>query len=261
MLKIRGLRAGYHRSTVLTDINLDVGQGQIVALLGTNGSGKTTLAHSIIGTLPLQGGCIAFEGTEIQRLQSADRVRRGLVLIPENRHIFTGMTVEENLNLGAYLQSRTLTRAQLRQRIKEVCSIFPVLSERLHEPGVNLSGGQQQMLAIARGLMSKPRLLILDEPSLGLAPLLVAEVLALVRSLRDRGLSILISEQNARQVLAIADYGFVLENGRIAAEGPASQLAESPEIAERYLNIGASFSTVSDQAAARYERLHRVLSL
>jgi branched-chain amino acid transport system ATP-binding protein len=210
--------------------------GEIVALVGANGAGKSTLAKAISGLLPLMGGALRLDGAEIGTLSPAERVRRGVVQVPEGRQIFASLTVAQNLALGAYARPRDGGDAALQRDIHDR---FPILRDRAASVAGNLSGGQQQMLAIARGLMARPRLLILDEPSLGLSPALVQEIFRLITALRGQGLSILLSEQNARQSLAIADRGYVIENGRLVAEGRASDLLKSADIADRYLGLGS----------------------
>jgi branched-chain amino acid transport system ATP-binding protein len=259
MLEIRNLSAGYGRSNVLQAIDLRVEAGEIVALIGANGAGKSTLAKVVSGLLPASAGSVEFEGKPVAPLTPAERVRAGLVHVPEGRQVFGGLTVADNLDLGAYaLQAGAQTIAAIRA---EVCAIFPALTSRLAEPASNLSGGQQQMLAIARGLMAKPRLLVLDEPSLGLAPAMVVEIFRLIGILRNNGVSILLSEQNAQQTLAIADRGYVLESGRIVLDGTATALLGSRQVAEKYLGIGVgSLSRSSARSQLLADQLKGVLS-
>jgi branched-chain amino acid transport system ATP-binding protein len=235
ILELRGLAAGYAGRAVISDIDMDVFPGEIVALVGANGAGKSTLAKTVSGLNPVLDGTIRFRGDEIGGLSPADRVRAGIAQVPEGRQIFTSLSVAQNLELGAYARKRDADDAPL---LETIYARFPVLRERVDAVAGNLSGGQQQMLAIARGLMARPRLLILDEPSLGLSPAFVKEIFHLIVSLRDQGLSILLSEQNARQSLAIADRGYVIENGRLAVTGRARDLLASSEIADRYLGLG-----------------------
>jgi branched-chain amino acid transport system ATP-binding protein len=258
MLEIRNLCAGYGRSNVLQAIDLRVEAGEIVALIGANGAGKSTLAKVVSGLLPASAGSVEFAGKPVAPLTPAERVRAGLVHVPEGRQVFGGLTVADNLDLGAYaLQAGAPTIAAIRA---EVRAIFPVLINRLAEPASNLSGGQQQMLAIARGLMAKPRLLVLDEPSLGLAPAMVVEIFRLIATLRNSGVSILLSEQNAQPTLAIADRGYVLENGRIVLDGTATALLGSRQVAEKYLGIGAgSLSRSGERSQILADRLKAVL--
>jgi branched-chain amino acid transport system ATP-binding protein len=259
MLEIRNVSAGYGGSNVLQGIDLRVEAGEIVALIGANGAGKSTLAKVVSGLLPIRAGSVEFEGKPIVPLTPAQRLRAGIVHVPEGRQVFGGLTVEDNLDLGAYaLEAGARPIAAIRA---SVCEIFPPLLSRLAEPASNLSGGQQQMLAIARGLMAKPRLLVLDEPSLGLAPAMVVEIFRLIGILRNKGVSILLSEQNAQQTLAIADRGYVLESGRIVLDGTARALLGSREVAEKYLGIGAgSLSRSGVRSRMLADRLKDVLS-
>jgi branched-chain amino acid transport system ATP-binding protein len=256
MLEIRGLAAGYGQSIVLHDIDLSVGRGELIALIGANGAGKSTLVKTLMGLLPTRAGTISFEGQDIGTLSPAARVLRGLALVPEGRQVFGGLTVQENLRLGAYAR-RGLDEAALSAQMKEACEPFPMLLSRLGAAAANLSGGQQQMLAIARGLMAAPRLLLLDEPSLGLSPALVTEIFRLVTTLRERGISILLSEQNARQSLAIADRAYVLENGRITLAGRSADIMAAEGVAEKYLGVGQG---MSEQALARQRALSAKLA-
>jgi branched-chain amino acid transport system ATP-binding protein len=235
MLDVRGLAAGYGGAPVVDDITLTVRPGEIVTLIGANGAGKSTLVKTISGLIAAQRGEIHFDGRRIDQLSPSERVLAGISQVPEGRQVFATMSIEENLLLGGHAHRKQRGEAETRRRITQVCELFPVLLERMGEVAVNLSGGQQQMLAIARGLMAEPRLLILDEPSLGLAPLLVSNIFALIARLREQGLAILLSEQNARQALAIADRGYVIENGRVALSGAARDLLASAEVAQRYL--------------------------
>jgi branched-chain amino acid transport system ATP-binding protein len=261
MLEIGGLHTGYGDVAVLHGIDLTVGAGEIVALIGANGAGKSTLAKAISGLLPARQGSIRLDGVDIARLSSRQRVRLGIAHVPEGRQIIAGLTVGENLRLGAYVRRGELGEAGMARRSEEVCRRFPILLDRLGETAGNLSGGQQQMLAIARALMSAPRLLILDEPSLGLSPALVAEIFRLVEGLRAQGLAILLSEQNARLSLAIADRAYVIEMGSVVMQGRGTDLLGRSEIAERYLGIGtATDGTEGERAAVRHAALVRGLA-
>jgi branched-chain amino acid transport system ATP-binding protein len=233
MLEVQDLSLGYGGDPVLQGVSLGLEKGEIVTLVGANGAGKSTLVQGISGLMQPLAGRVMLDGASLNGTDPAERLRRGIAHVPEGRQIFAGMTVLENLQLGAYLEGGA-------NRLDEVCGLFPVLRERLHDVAGNFSGGQQQMLAIARGLMSGPRIVLLDEPSLGLSPLLVGQVFKLVQLLRARGLTILLSEQNARAALAIADRGYVIENGRMTLSGPGRELLASPEIAERYLGVGTA---------------------
>ena len=262
MLELSGVSAGYGNDAVLHGIDLRVAAGRITALIGANGAGKSTLAKTVSGLLPVRTGEIRFDGRPIERLSAAARIDLGLVHVPEGRQIIGSFTVEENLRLGAYRQHRALGAAGLAERVAEVCGYFPALESRLGSVAGNLSGGQQQMLAIARALMLRPRAIVLDEPSLGLSPALVTEIFALIRRLRERGLAVLLSEQNARKSLAVADDAYVLEMGRVTLEGPGAELLARPEIAERYLGVApqgeGQASAAADRAMA--EGLARVLT-
>ena len=252
MLELKAVSTGYGRQTVVHEVSLTLRKGEVLALVGANGAGKSTLVKAISGVLPLHGGEILLEGRRIDRLSARARVLAGVAHIPEGRQVFAGLTVADNLRMGAYTRLRGLAPDELKRRMDAVLAPMPALLERLEEPAGNLSGGQQQMLAIARGLMSEPRALLLDEPSLGLAPVLVAEIFRLIERLRKQGLPILLSEQNARLSLAIADRGAVIEKGRVALEGTGEALLGDPSVAERYLGVGAS---VGGLGAQRHQRL------
>ncbi len=235
-LELQRLSAGYGGMDVIHDIDLTVRPREIVTLIGANGAGKSTLLKTISGLARSSGGTITFDGARIEASPIAMRMRLGIVHVPEGRQIFSGLSVSENLELGAYIHRRRSNEADAQRA--EVATRFPVLRERMLEVAGNLSGGQQQMLAIGRGLMSRPKLLMLDEPSLGLAPRLVTEIFDLIISLRDQGLAILLSEQNAQLSLAVADRGYVFENGRVALTGTGKELLQSKDVADRYLGIG-----------------------
>jgi branched-chain amino acid transport system ATP-binding protein len=231
VLEIKGLRAGYGAIEVLRGVDLSVAAGEIVALLGSNGAGKSTLNNNVSGLYRPFGGTIGFDGQEIAGAPSMRIVDAGLVQVPEGRRVFPNLSVRENLELGSYRRGR----AARAKNLEHVLGVFPRLEERLTQYAGTLSGGEQQMLAIGRGLMSEPRLLILDEPSLGLSPLLVEEMFALIVRLNRDGLAILLVEQNVVQSLAIAHRAYVLENGRIALSGAAAELAENPDLRKSYL--------------------------
>ena len=257
LLELRQVSAGYSSTTVLRSINISLEAGEIVTLVGANGAGKSTTAKLISGILKPSKGDILLDGKSIGALTASERLRLGIAHVPEGRQIFGGMTVAENLNLGAYSVSKR-DGSVVAEQMEFVLRLFPFLEKRLGDVAGNFSGGQQQMLAIARGLMSRPRILILDEPSLGVAPLLVAEIFKLIQTLKGEGIAILLVEQNARQALAIADRGYVLENCTISMSGPAAELAASPDIAKRYLGVGASSgrsSNRSDQMAVKLRAL------
>jgi len=226
---------------VLRGLSLDVPEGQIVALLGSNGAGKSTTLKAISGLLPsergeITDGSITFDGRDITRMDAADRVRSGLSLCMEGRHVFEHLTVQENLVAGGYARGGAAT-----EDFDLVYSYFPKLGDLRNRVAGYLSGGEQQMLAIGRALMAKPRLLMLDEPSLGLAPLLVQEIFGYIKNLnQEQGITVLVIEQNARRALEVADHGYILEQGRIVLEGPAAELAENPDVKEFYLGLGES---------------------
>ncbi len=255
LLELKAVSVGYGRNRVLQNVNLTLERGEIVTLLGANGAGKSTLVKSISGLLRAETGTILLEGEPIEALPPAERLRRGIAHVPEGRQIFAGMTVAENLELGAYASPDQ----DYSERLQFVWTLFPILRERMQDIAGNFSGGQQQMLAIARGLMSKPKILLLDEPSLGVAPLLVSEIFRLIVSLRAQGITILLAEQNARQALSIADRGYVFENGRITLSGSSKDLLNSPEIAERYLGMGNATEVSGAASAALAGKLRAVL--
>lgn len=255
LLELKAVSAGYGRNRVLQNVNLTLERGEIVTLLGANGAGKSTLAKSISGLIRAEAGVILLDGEPVEALSPAERLRRGIAHVPEGRQIFAGMTVAENLDLGAYASSE----ADHGERLAYVFKLFPILRERMRDVAGNFSGGQQQMLAIARGLMSKPKILLLDEPSLGVAPLLVGEIFRLIVALRGQGITILLAEQNARQALSIADRGYVFENGKITLSGSSTDLLNSPEIAERYLGMGSATEVSGAASAALAGKLRTVL--
>ncbi|KEF36205.1 ABC-type branched-chain amino acid transport systems, ATPase component [Schinkia azotoformans MEV2011] len=231
MLKVQGISTYYGKIQALKGISLEVKEGTIVTILGANGAGKTTTMNTISGLLHPKEGKISFQNEDITKLEPFQLVRKGIALVPEGRAILTGMTVLENLEMGAYHRNDK----EVKQDLEMVMDRFPILRERKSQLGGTLSGGQQQMLAIARALMSKPKLLLLDEPSMGLAPLIVQDIFRIVKEINATGTTVLIVEQNARQALKIADYGYVLETGKVVAEGPAAQLLEDSSIKEAYL--------------------------
>ena len=233
MLAVDNLRSGYGRITVLKGVSLTVEAGEIVALIGSNGAGKTTLLRTISGVRPALGGRILFEGEPIERLKPHERVQRGIAQSPEGRQVFAPLSVEDNLRLGAIRRHDGRIAADL----DRVYGLFPVLAEKRQLPAGGLSGGQQQMLAIGRALMAKPKLLLLDEPSLGLAPLLVDQILDTINRLRREGMTVLLVEQNASAALAIADRGYVLETGAIAHAGTGAALLGDPKVQAAYLGV------------------------
>jgi branched-chain amino acid transport system ATP-binding protein len=233
LLQISDLRAGYGRAEVLHGVSLHADKGSVITVIGPNGAGKSTLLNTLMGILPGQGR-IAFNGQDIGTLTLEERVMQGMALVPEKRELFGTMSVEDNLLLGGYRQMR-LGNAQWRDRLADVFDIFPRLKERRAQLAGTLSGGERQMLAVGRALMGRPALLMLDEPSLGLAPLIVREIFSIIETLRQTGVTIVLVEQNARAALQVADHGYVLEMGEVSAEGPADQLANDPRVIETYL--------------------------
>jgi branched-chain amino acid transport system ATP-binding protein len=231
LLQIEGLTAGYGKAEVLHGVTLSVAARQVVAIVGPNGAGKTTLMHAVMGLLP-RTGRVVLAGEDAG--DAGWLVGRGVVLVPETRALFTGMSVQDNLELGAFARWRRGAR-DLQPAMAEVFAIFPRLGERRRQAAGTLSGGERQMLALGRALMGQPRLLLLDEPSLGLAPLVVQEIFRVIGALRDRGIAILLVEQNARAALQVADYGYVLEMGRVALQGRSAMLAADPRMIETYL--------------------------
>jgi branched-chain amino acid transport system ATP-binding protein len=226
--------AGYGDVLVVHGVAIGAEEGRITALIGANGAGKTTLMRAIAGVLPLAAGALTFAGRAIDRLRAHGRVEAGLVLVPEGRLIFPHMTVEENLRIGAINRR---ARPVLAEGLDEVYALFPRLAERRRQLGGTLSGGEQQMLALARGLMAKPRLLMLDEPTLGLAPIMTRLIFETLARLRAAGLTILLAEQDVAQTLALADRAYVLENGRIALEGSGRELLDDPRVKAAYLGL------------------------
>jgi branched-chain amino acid transport system ATP-binding protein len=235
MLRVINLQSGYGGLMAIDGISMRVGPGEVVALLGGNGAGKRTLLRTIAGLITPREGRVLLKGRGVAGWPAERLARFGLALVPEGRGLFPGMSVLDNLRMGGY--PGRLKGRKLQGRIDQACGLFPVLAERLSEKAANLSGGQQQMLAIGRALVSAPDLLLLDEPSTGLAPLLVAEVFARIGQLKESGVTILVAEQNVQQALQVADRAYVLENGRISLEGRSSDLAESEEVRRSYLGI------------------------
>ena len=233
MLSIENLTSTYGRIEVLHGVTLRVEPGEIVSLIGANGAGKTTLLHAISGVQPITGGAIRFAGAPIERRPAHERVAFGISQVPEGRQVFAPLSVLDNLKLGAWSRRDTDTQEELAR----VCALFPMLDAIMDMAAGALSGGQQQMLAIGRALMARPRLLLLDEPSMGLAPNLVDQLLAVIRKLRDDGLTILLVEQNARAALAIADRAYVLETGRVTLNGSAVEIQADARVREAYLGI------------------------
>jgi branched-chain amino acid transport system ATP-binding protein len=257
-LELNAVCAGYGGVDVIHDVDLLVRPREIVTLVGNNGAGKSSLVKTISGLIPVRSGIISFDGRRIDGWSMAARMRLGIAHVPEGRLIFSGFTTAENLELGGYL--RTSSRHDTNSRQEEIWRLFPVLRVRTATLAGNLSGGQQQMLAIGRGLMAEPKLLILDEPSLGLAPRVVSEIFDLIVRLREQGLAILLSEQNARLSLAIADRGYVIENGHVVLSGTGQDLLRSREVVDRYLGVGIELEGQSaERSAGLAEQLRELL--
>lgn len=234
LLEIASLSSGYGQVTILRDINLNVRPGSITALVGANGAGKTTLMKTILGLVKCRTGAIRYDGEDISDCAPHNLVERGIALVPEGRMIFAGLTVEQNLRLGAVVPH---ARGAATQRIEKIYGQFPRLLERRHQLAGSMSGGEQQMLAIGRGLMSLPRLILLDEPTLGLAPIMVKGVFEIIRRLRDEGYTVLLSEQNSKLALETADHGYIIENGVVELSGPACDLIDDPQVKRRYFGL------------------------
>lgn len=233
LLKVRGLESSYGRIKALKGLDLEVRSGETVALVGANGAGKTTFLRTLSGVQPMSAGQIEFSGEDISKVRSDQRMRRGICQCPEGRQVFGPLSIEDNLRLGAYTQPKTVVP----QELEKVYDMFPILKEKRGLPAGNLSGGQQQMLAIGRALMGRPRLLLLDEPSMGLAPLLVREVFQVVKKLKSQGITIILAEQNAFAALALADRGYVLETGDITLTGTGQDLISNERVRAAYLGM------------------------
>lgn len=234
LLDIKGLSAGYGPVVILRDINLCVEPGSITALVGPNGAGKTTLMKTILGLIHASSGRIAYAGADISRSSSHSRVDGGIALVPEGRMVFAALTVEQNLRLGAVVPR---AHGGALERLEEIYRQFPRLKERRRQLAGSMSGGEQQMLAIGRSLMAKPRLILLDEPTLGLAPIMVKKVFEIIGQLRADGYTLLLSEQNSKLALEAADHGYIIENGVVTLSGPAHQLVDDPEVRRRYFGM------------------------
>ena len=232
MLKVENLNVHYGIIHALKGVSIEVKQGEIVSLIGANGAGKTTLLHSISGIIKSTDGTIMFENNDITKKQARDIVIAGLTQVPEGRRIFKGMSVEDNLLMGAYLRK---DKDGINADIQKVFERFPRLKERIKQNAETLSGGEQQMLAMGRALMARPKILLLDEPSMGLSPLLVKEIFNIITDINEQGTTILLVEQNAKMALSIAHSAYVLENGKIVLSGTGSELANSPEVKKAYL--------------------------
>jgi branched-chain amino acid transport system ATP-binding protein len=231
MLTVDGLKAGYGRIAVIKGISLEVKAGEIVALIGSNGAGKTTLLRTLSGVHPLTAGSINFAGQPVERLAPHHRVARGMIQVPEGRQVFADLSVEDNLRLGAYRRGKSSSAATFGRLLE----LFPILAEKRHRAAGTLSGGQQQMLALGRALMAEPTLLLLDEPSMGLAPLVADQIFTGIAEIKREGVTILLVEQNAERALEIADRGYVLETGTVALSGTAAELRSNPRVQAAYL--------------------------
>ncbi len=231
LLRLEGINTFYGQIHILQDVNLEVGAGELVCLLGGNASGKSTTLKTILGIVRPRNGAVRFAGEEVTGKPTAHRVARGLAIVPENRRVFAPMTVLENLQMGAYLRPK----ADLKEEFERVYGLFPLLYERRRQLAGTLSGGEQQMLAMGRALMSKPRLLLMDEPSMGLAPILVERSFEIIKQVHEAGVAVLVVEQNANVSLSIADRGYVLQTGRVVLAGPARELLENEDLKKAYL--------------------------
>jgi branched-chain amino acid transport system ATP-binding protein len=234
LLEIEDLTLLYGRIQALHGISMHVNEGEVVALIGANGAGKTTTMRAISGLRPIAGGRIKFNGRDVTRLRADLRVARGICQAPEGRGIFPGMTVRENLDMGAFIRRDAKAIAS---DLERVLTLFPRLKERIRQPGGTLSGGEQQMLAVGRAMMSRPKLLLLDEPSMGLAPMLIQQIFSIITEINEQGTTVLVVEQNAQQALSRAHRAYVLETGRIVKEGTGQDLLRDPAVKEAYLGV------------------------
>ena len=234
MLAVEGLEVAYGDLQVVWDVSFEVPENSIVAILGSNGAGKTTTLMSVVGLLPALAGEVTFKGEALSNVATHQLVEKGLVMIPEERSTFSSMSVADNLELGAYARR---ARPHLRESLAEVYEIFPRLAERKGQRAGTLSGGERQMLALGKALMARPELLVLDEPSLGLAPIIVENTFNVIRAIREKGVSVLMVEQHVEMTLEIADHAYILEMGRIVADGTSAQLAGDPRVREAYLSL------------------------
>lgn len=244
MLKVRNLEAGYGERRVLKGVSMHVGPGEIVAIIGANGAGKTTLLKALTGLLKRDSGEVTLCGSDMRRRRPEETVALGCAHVPEGRELFPSMTVSENLRLGAYCRLRKGLRDETRASLDSVYALFPRLKERMNQYAGSLSGGEQQMLAIGRALMSEPSFIMLDEPSMGLAPLVIRDILSNIALLRERGKTILVVEQNARAILKIADRGYVMENGSLILSGTSAELLENRDVQRAYL--GKEYSSIAE---------------
>ncbi len=234
MLEVAAIRVGYGVATALWDVSLCVAAGALVCVVGPNGAGKTTLINAIAGLNPIRAGRLSIGGRDVSRLAPHAYCAAGVAIVPEGRRLFAGMTVRENLELGSYVAHAKAHRAR---SLDQVCALFPAIAEKLERPAGSLSGGQQQMVAIGRALMARPRLLLLDEPSLGLAPMIVMTVFDAIRAINADGIAVLLVEQNVSMAMDVAHHAYVLDEGRVVAEGTPEALAARPEIRRAYLGV------------------------
>lgn len=235
MLRIEGLSASYGNIRVLKDLSIQVPAGKVVSIIGANGAGKSTLLKSISGIMKINGGSILYKEQNIAGMPANRIVRLGISQVPEGRQIFASLTVRDNINLGAYHYFKRSNRLEIKERIESVYQMFPILEKRSKQIAGTLSGGEQQMLAIGRALMGRPELLLLDEPSMGIAPLVVREIFNVIKQLNQSGVTVLLVEQNARAALKVAHHSYVLERGEIVLEGLAAELLDNPKVKEHYL--------------------------
>ena len=235
MLKLENVQSGYGNKLAIKDVSLTIEEGEIITLIGANGAGKSTTLMTICNVVNCRAGSVKFQGNEIHKMSPDAIVKLGICQVPEGRHIFPQLTVKENLDMGAFLRNDT---NEIKKDLDYVYSLFPILAERRHQDGGNLSGGEQQMLAMSRALMARPKLLLLDEPSMGLAPLVIKQIFEIIKQINDESnTTIFLVEQNANQALHIADRGYVMENGRITLSGPAQELLQNTDIQKAYLGI------------------------
>ncbi len=235
MLKLEKINTYYGNIHALKDVDIEINDGEIITLIGANGAGKSTTLMSISGVVPVRSGSITLDGDEISRVPTEEIVTRGLIQVPEGRHIFPGLTVRENLDMGAFLRN---DKEQIKEDIEYVYSLFPILANRRHQMGGTLSGGEQQMLAISRALMAKPRILLLDEPSLGLAPIIVQQIFDIIKKInKEQGTTIFLVEQNANLALKTAHRAYVMETGRITQTGTTAELLANDSVREAYLGV------------------------
>lgn len=236
MLELRSIRVSYGHATAIWDLSLSIAAGELLVVVGPNSAGKSTLISAIAGVHPPSAGAVLLDGQDLAALPAHRYAERGIALVPEGRRLFTSMSVRENLELGSYLPAARKLRAQ---SLEQVCSLFPAIKQKLEQPAGQLSGGQQQMVAIGRALMAQPRLLLLDEPSLGLAPSIVLDMFAAIRTIHAQGIAVLLVEQNVSMAMGVAQRAAVLEEGRIVASGPPQELMARPELRRAYLGLEA----------------------